>query len=150
MNGKPLKKKLFLAAGLLSVAALACDLFSPQPLSVADVLTTLREAGYDVGRPEPDNYFHDKAQEGVHAEANSAYIMVFSFKNRDAAVRARSEVEGEKAAALLNPAGVLLGTDRGMRSSPGPEWHTFVKKNVLIIAITRDRKAAETLFKVFA
>jgi len=143
-------KMMLLAAGLLSVAVLACDLFSPQPLSIADVLTTLREAGYEVGSPEPDNYFQDKAQEGVHTEANGNYIMVFSFKDPDAAVRARSEVEGEKMAALLNPGGALLGTDRGMRSSPGPEWHTFVKRNVLIIVVTRDPKAAERLLELFA
>lgn len=150
MKERLAKKALLFAAGLLPVAALACNLLSSPPLSVADVLAALREAGYEVRNPEPDNYFQDKAQEGVHAEANKTYIMVFSFKDHDAAVRARSEVEGEKAAALLNPGGALLGTDRGMRSSPGPEWHTFVKRNVLIIVITRDQKAAETLLKVFA
>lgn len=127
--------------------ACACGRLFPKHLTVADVLTSLRQSGHDVSAPEPDNFFEGRAVEGIHAKVNNRHVKIFSFESHDAAVRAQVEIQAEKATALANPADVLLGTPRGIASAPDIEWRTYVTNNILFVVIAKDKAVADAMFQ---
>ncbi len=147
MNEMRLQKAGLLTLCFWLAITCACDRLFPKHLTAADVLASLRQSGHVVGPAEPDNYFQGRALEGIHAKVDNRQVKIFSFENHDAAARAEVEIQGEKVAALANPADVLLGTPRGIASSPDIEWHAYVTNNIVFVVIAKDKAVADAMFQ---
>lgn len=134
----------------LLAGACACDFLTAKRLTTADILASLRDAGYEVGVPEADSFFHEQTSDGIRVKVNGHHVKIFGFDDHDAARRAKVELEAEIGVALMNPGDVLLGPSRGMASAPGPEWHLHLMENVLVIVIAKDRTVADAIFRSLA